>query len=83
MSTVGVVTDVADVCLAEVQTDGVGVCTVGVITDVTNVQVVRKTTYARVASQAGSEVVAEPAEVDVEMGGMEGGPSGPPPAPVG
>ena len=77
---VGAATVAADVCLAGVQTDGVEVSTVGVMTDVMNVQVVRKTTYASVASQASPEVVAEPAGVDIEMGGMGGGPTGPPPA---
>ena len=37
-------------CLAGVQMEGVEIGTVGVMTDVTNVQVVRKTTYASVAS---------------------------------
>ena len=70
-------------CLAGVQTEGTEVSTVRVMTDVTNVQVVRKTTYASVASQASPEVVAEPAGVDVEMGGMGGCPPRPPPVPVG
>ena len=70
-------------CLAGVQTEGAEVSTVGVMTDVTNVLVVRKTTYVSVASQASPEVVAGAAGVDVEMGGMGGGPSGPPPTPVG
>ena len=81
-------------CLAGVQTVGVEVCawvqmvgaevsTVGVMTDVTNVQVVQKTTYTSVASQACPEVVPESAGVDVEMGGMGGGPVGRPTSPVG
>ena len=57
--------------------------TVGVMTEVSSVQVVRGTTYASVASQASPEVVPEHAGVDVEMGGVGGCPSGPPPAPVG
>ena len=69
--------------LARVQTERVEVSTVGVMTDMTNVQVVRKTTYASVASQVDQEVVAGPVWVDVEMGGMGGCPVGTPLALVG
>ena len=65
----GVQTEWEGVC-TEVQTEKAKVSTVGVMTDVTNVQVVHKTTYVRVASQASPEMVAEPAGVDVEMRGM-------------
>ena len=78
----GVQTEWEGAC-AGVQTDLAAVSTVGVMTDVTNVQVVRKTTYASVASQVSPEVFAGPAEVDVEMGGIGRCPSKPPPAPVG
>ena len=65
----GVQTVRAEVC-TRVQTERAEVITVEVMTDVTNVQEVRKSTYASVASQASSGEVAEPAGVDVEMGGM-------------
>ena len=68
--------------LLGVQTEGVDVSTVGVMTDLTNVQVVRETTYASVASKASPKVVAGPAGVDIEIGGIGGCPSGPPPSPV-
>ena len=83
MSTVGVATDVTGVWLTGVQTEGAEVSTVVEMNDVMGVQVVRETMYASVASQACPEVVSGPAGVDVEMGGMGGGPAGPPPAPVG
>ena len=51
--------------LAGVQTEGAKVSTVGVMTNVMNVQVVRKTTYASVASQASPEVADGPAGVDI------------------
>ena len=66
-----------------VQTVGAEVSTIGVQTDVSRVQVVRETTYASVASQACPEVAPSGVGVDVEMGGMGGGPSGPPPVPLG
>ena len=65
-----------------VQTVGAEVSTVGVQTDVSRVQVVRETTYASVASQACPEVAPSGVGVDVEMAGMGGGPSGPPPVPL-
>ena len=65
-----------------VQTVGAEVSTVGVQTDVSRVQVVRETTYASVASRACPEMAPSGVGVDVEMGGMGGGPSGPPPVPL-
>ena len=65
-----------------VQTVGAEVSTVSVQTDVSRVQVVRETTYASVASQACPEMAPSGVGVDVEMGGMGGGPSGPPPVPL-
>ena len=62
-----------------------GVSTVSVQTDVSHMQVVRKATYASVASQACPEVALAGGGVDVKMGGMGGGPSGPhsvPPVPA-
>ena len=56
--------------------------TVGVMTDVTNEQVVRKTTYASVASPACPEVSLTTGGVDLEMGGTGDGPSRPPTVPV-
>ena len=56
--------------------------TIGVMTDVTNVRVVRETTYTSVASQACLEMSPATGDVDVEMGGTGGGPSGPPPVQV-
>ena len=58
------------------------VSTVGVQTDVSRVQVVRETTYASVAAQTCTGVVAVAGGVDVEMSEMGGGPPGPPPDPV-
>ena len=43
---------------------------------------VRETTYASVVSQACPEVAPSGVGADVEMGGMGGGPSGPPPVPL-
>ena len=56
--------------------------TVSVQTDVSRVQVVHETTYASVASQACPEVAPARGGVDVEMSGMGGGPSEPPPVPL-
>ena len=64
----GVQAEWAGVCV-RVQTEVMGVSTVGVMTDVSNVQVVWKTTYVSMASQAVPEVVTRPAGVDVGMGG--------------
>ena len=65
-----------------VQAEVPRVSTVSLQTDVSRVQVVRKTTYASVASQACPEVAPAGGGVDVEMGGMGWGSSGPPPVPV-
>ena len=61
-------------CVAEVQTVGAEVSVVGVQTDISRVQVVRETTYANVATQAGGCVVQ--ADGDTVMGGL--GAPGPP-----
>ena len=61
---------------------GPEVSTVGLQTDVSRVQVVRETTYALVASQACPEGSLGVGRVDVEMGGMGGGPAEPPLVPV-
>ena len=55
-------------CLAGVQIEETEVSSIGVMTDMMNVQVVLRTTYASVVSQASPEVVDGPAGVDVEMG---------------
>ena len=52
------------------------------MTDVTNVQVVRRLTYASVASQACLEVSLATGGKDVEMGGVGVGSSGDPLVPV-
>ena len=72
----------ARVVEAGVQAGCPKVTTNGVMTDVTNVQVVRETTYASVASQACPGMSPAAGDVDVEMGGTGGGYSGPPPVPV-
>ena len=64
-----------------VQAEMPGVSTVSVQTDVSRVQVVCKATYASVASQACPEMALAGGGVDVEMGGLGGGPLGPPPVP--
>lgn len=51
------------------KTESTKVSVVGVQTDISRVQLVRETTYASVASQAGSGRVT--AGVDVEMGGVK------------
>ena len=66
-----------------VQTVGAEGSTVSVQTDVSCVQVVRETTYPSVASQACPEVAPSGVGADVGVGGMGGGPSGPPPVPLG
>ena len=65
-----------------VQVEVPGESTVGVQTDVSRVQVVCETTYASVAAQTYAGVAPVAEGVDVEMSGMGGGPSGPPPVPV-
>ena len=50
--------------------------------EVSRVQVVRETTYASVASQACPEGSLGVAGMDVEMGGVGGGPAEPPSVPV-
>lgn len=58
------------------------VSTASVPTDVCHVQVVRKTTYESVTSQAYPEVAPIVVGMDVEIGMMRGGLPGPHPVPV-
>lgn len=67
---------------ASVQAEGLKVSTVGVMTDVRNLQVVRKTTYANMESQACPQVSPASSGVDVKMGGMGDGPPECPSVPV-
>lgn len=64
------------------QTDGPEMSTVRLMTDISRMQVVCETTYASVASQACPEGSLAVRREDVEMEGVGGGTSGPPPIPV-
>ena len=65
----GVQTEGVGVSAVVVMTEGVEVSTIVVMTDVTNVQVVPKTTYTSVASQASPEVVTGPTGGMLKWGG--------------